>query len=211
MSRNFKPPVRPDSAVVLQAAKRDVMLNINCVQIGVIQSYDADTQLATIQIAMKQINSISPEGVKSFQEYPLILECPVMTLFGGDAFISMPIQSGDNCIVLFNDRDIDTWVNNGNGSSPTTARLHDISDALAIVGIRPLTNSITNVLEDGIRIFYNENASIDLTNSGIVINGNVTVNGILRTDYAGTQIEYNTHTHSGVEAGGSNTGQPNDI
>jgi len=218
MTTSIKAPVRPEMATVLEAVKRSVKLEMHCVQIGVIKSFAAGTQLATIEIAMKQIIEISEDGTKVFQEYPLLLECPVMTLFGGNSFINLPIQPGDNCIVLFNDRDIDTWVNNGPGASPTTSRLHDISDAIAIVGIRPLTNSIPNFLGSGIRIYMDGQNSIDLTSAGITINAdqvtinsNVTINGILRTDYAGTQIEYNTHTHSGVVPGGGNTGQPNDI
>lgn len=218
MNNNVRQPARPDMQAVLDALKRLVKFEMNCVQIGVIQSFDTSTQLASIAIAMKQVVAVDANGVQTFQEYPLLLECPVMTLFGGDSFISMPIVSGDTCIVLFNDRDIDQWVNKGNGNYPTTARLHDISDAIAIVGIRNLVNPIPNYLGGGIRIYHSENASIDLTSEGVTINadnvtinGNVLVNGVLSSDYDGKQIDYNTHTHSGVVSGGSNTGQPNDI
>lgn len=218
MVNNVRQPARPDMQTVLDALKRLVKFEMNCVQIGIIQSFDISTQLATIAIAMKQVVSVNEDGIEAFQEYPLLIDCPVMTLFGGNSFISMPITPGDTCIVLFNDRDIDQWVTKGNGNYPTTARLHDISDAIAIVGIRNLVNPIPNILGGGIRIYYNENTSIDLTDDGVtinaenlIVNGNLNVNGILSTDYAGKQISYNTHTHNGVMSGASNTGEPNDI
>lgn len=215
---NAMNPVRPDLPVLLEAVKRSTKLEMNCMQIGVIQSFDASKQLATIKIALKQVSKIAQDGTELYSDYPLLLECPVMTLFGGNSFVNLPIQPGDNCIVLFCDRDIDAWVKNGEGNVPTTARLHDISDAIAIVGIRSEPKAIPNFLGNGIRIYMDAQNSIDLTSAGITINAdqvtinsNVTINGILKTDYAGKQIEYNTHTHNGVVPGGGNTGQPNDI
>jgi hypothetical protein len=201
----------PDLNRVLEAAKRDLSVKLNCVQIGVIQSFDTSTQLATVKIAMKQVTRINDDDTREVREYPLLLECPVITLFGGDAFLSMPIQSGDSCVIFFNDRQIDNWLNFGDGQAPTVSRAHDISDAICLVGIRPLINPISDYLADGIRIYYSEAASVDLTDDGITMNGNVTINGILTTDYDGKQINHNTHTHGGVAAGGSNTDEPNDI
>lgn len=161
---NAKTITPPDLTEVLSSAKRDTQIAINCVQIGVIQAFDVATQLATIQIAMKQVRDITEDGVRTIVEYPLILQCPVMVLFGGIDVLTMPIAAGDNCIVLFCDRDIDQWVKNGNAQVPTTARVHDMNDAFAIVGIRPLTNSISNYLANGIRISHAQgNSQIDLT------------------------------------------------
>ena len=217
MADNFNTIVPPDLNRVLEAAKRDLSVKINCVQIGTIQSFDISTQLATVKIAMKQVTKVNDDDTREVREYPLLLECPVISLFGGDAFMSMPIQSGDSCVVFFADRQIDNWLNSGDGQAPTVSRTHDISDAICLVGIRPLINPIPNYLADGVRIHYSENASVDLTNDGITMNGNVTINGntdingVLSTDFDGKQINHNTHTHGGVAAGGSNTDEPNDI
>lgn len=188
---NIKQITPPDLSSVLDSTRRETLTTVNCVQIGIIKEFDITTQLATIQIAMKQVRDISEDGVKTLVEYPLILECPVMVLFGGIDILTLPIAPGDNCIVLFNDRDIDQWVNNGNDFAPVTSRAHDINDAFAIVGIRPLTNSIANYLANGIRLSHAQgNSQIDLTDGLIhsiaelflhtgdmTVTGDVTVEG----------------------------------
>jgi len=163
MDKNLKSIPAPDLPSVADEIKRDVSLAINCVQIGVIQSFDPETQRANIEIAMKQISDIAEDGTRTIKEYPILLECPVMVLFGGVDFLSLPIVPGDNCIVLFNDRQIDNWMYNGPGQPPTISRVHDLSDGIAIVGIRPLTNSIGSYLANGIRLSHNNaNSQIDL-------------------------------------------------
>jgi hypothetical protein len=62
-----------------------------------------------------------------------------MVLQGGGAYIDMPVTPGDFCIVLFNDRDIDTWWSTANMADPATNRKHDLSDGIAIVGLNPKT------------------------------------------------------------------------
>lgn len=181
---------------VLDANKRQTQSEINCVKIGVVQSFDEDTQRASVQIAYKQVKDILEDGTKVWVDYPLLLDCPVVTLFGGVDFLSMPIQPGDNCLVFFNDNEIDQWATNGLGN-PETFRMHDLSDGIALVGIRPLTNSIGRYLAEGIRLSHGGgNSEIDLKNDliesiadlffhhgdmridgNVTINGNLTVNG----------------------------------
>lgn len=158
-------PSTPRNIDIYEAIERKVKMSLNCVQVGVVQSFDAENQLATIKIAMKQVTNISNDGTRSIREYPLLLECPTFILSGGNGFLTMPISQGDNCLVLFNDRDIDTWMNNGDGGVPTTARFHDLSDGFCLVGVRPLTDSLASYLESGIRLSNNGNSVIDLLNN----------------------------------------------
>lgn len=161
------------------------MLAINAVKIGTIKSFNAGTQRAEIEIAYKQVRDLLEDGTRVYQDYPVLKDCPVITLFGGVDFLSMPIQPGDNCLVLFNDCDMDQWATNGDGGHPSTSRMHDLSDAIAIVGIRPLSNVITNYLANGIRLSHGGgNAQMDLKDNLIetiatlfLHNGNAEVTG----------------------------------
>lgn len=153
---------------VLENWKRDTLLAINCIQIGIIQSFNKDNQTATIQLALKQVKEIKPDGTRVLTEYPLLLQCPVVVLFGGVDFMSMPITVGDNCIVFFNDREIDNWFTDGGVQAPTSGRVHDLSDGIALVGIRSLQNSILTYLANGIRLSHGSGDSatrIDLTDA----------------------------------------------
>jgi hypothetical protein len=47
------------------------------------------------------------------------------------------------CLVCFNDRDIDKWFNNGQVQQPNSARLHDLSDGMVIIGFRSMLRPLT--------------------------------------------------------------------
>lgn len=212
MVDNIKSIARPDLTTVLDGQKRVTQKSINCHQIGTIQSFDKGTQLANIKISMKQVVSVAEDGTETYQDYPLLMECPVIVLFGGVDVLTLPVEVGDNCLVFFNDREIDNWLNNGDGTYPVTARLHDISDAFAIVGIRPLTNSITNYLANGIRLSHGiGNSQIDLTDDLIesiaelfLHNGNMQVTGDVLIE-GDTEINGDERVDQNVSIGGNLT------
>ncbi len=115
---------------VLMVFKRQMFLSLNCVQIGTIQSFDAAKRTAAMQIVFKQVLK---DGTT--QNYPQLINCPVFTLQGGGAAVSLPIAVGDTALVLFCDRNLDTWATTGSQQPPADGRLHDISDGIALVGL----------------------------------------------------------------------------
>lgn len=119
----------PEMADLADAIKRDLTRSLNCVKIGRIERFDATKKTAEIQILFKRV---TPGGIVS---YPLLVDCPVFTLQGGGGAVQMPVQAGDACIVLFADRSIDIWFSNGSEAAPDSARCHDLSDGIALVGI----------------------------------------------------------------------------
>lgn len=158
-----KPKVSPNLAATMQAVLRAAKLSINCVQVGTIVAFDPANQTASISIAMKAITGINEDGTKVLQDYPVLLECPVMVLQGGSNHITFPITAGDSCIILFNDRQIDEWLNFGDGRDPKASRFHDISDGIAIVGLNPFTKSIADFFTAGIQILHNAGSKIELS------------------------------------------------
>jgi hypothetical protein len=129
--------MQPELRDVLDKYKFDISRSINCVQIGTIKSYNASLNTAEISVNFK---TQLADG--RIFDGPVLADCPVFVLSGGGAFINMPIVAGDTCIVLFNDRDIDTWWFSGQVYVPNSPRAHSFSDGIALVGIRPLTNPL---------------------------------------------------------------------
>lgn len=132
-NRILGPTANPQMADLINKAKQDIAYNLNAVQIGTIESYSAQKNTAQISINFKRQ---LPTG--AILSYPLLVDCPVFILSGGDADLSMPIESGDQCIILFNDRDIDNWHYSGAKGIPSSPRAHSLSDGMALVGIRNL-------------------------------------------------------------------------
>ena len=112
---------------VLKALEKKVLIDVNCVKIGQIVKFSYPK--ATVNIlgmAVLKNGTTSP--------YPQLQNVPVFTPQGGGACLQFPIAAGDQCIVLFNDRNLDAWFQNGNSQAPSDGRLHDLADAIAIVG-----------------------------------------------------------------------------
>lgn len=194
----------PDLTAVLQNLKTDIFNTMNCVNVGIIQSFDSDDQTVSVEIALKRVKSISDDGTRVIEERPVLLKCPVVILFGGSTYITFPIAAGDECLVLFNDREIDNWWTNGGVNTPTTARAHDISDGFALVGVRSLQKSIENYLTTGIRLSH-ITARMDMTQDQIdTIASNFIHDGNMRITENLT-VQGNTNLQGRVFGDGSGT------
>jgi hypothetical protein len=110
---------------------------------GVIRSFDADTQTATVQPSLKLKVNVG-EGV-SYLDLPVIQNVPVVLPFAQTAglLLTLPIKPGDECMLVFSDRAIDFFVQSGgmqqtdtSASADTTSpRGHNLTDAMCIPGI----------------------------------------------------------------------------
>ena len=135
-SKILGPTAPIDLITLLQRVKSDVLTTMCCVQIGTIQSYDNVKNSAQVTVNFKR-----KYATGEIIDYPVLGDCPVFVLGGGGAQISMPIAKGDECIVLFNDRNIDNWWLSGRVEPPSDTRCHSIADGIVIVGIRSLISA----------------------------------------------------------------------
>lgn len=160
-----KSPLDPRLSDAMQSLKKDIFRSLHCIKPGIIQSFDTARRTAKVQIAFKRI---LPD--QTIQSYPVLVDCPVMTLQGGGGAIQFPITQGDACILLFADRNLDSWFTSGFESAPASVRCHDLSDGIAIVGL----NSLASVLPEGDE---NVNLRIPATKK-LVITGGVAIEGL---------------------------------
>jgi len=131
---NQFPKAQPQLRDLLDKVKADVKKELNCHLIAKVESFDKAKNTIKASSAMKRKFSNGDEV-----EFPVFTDVPVVTLSGGGAFLSMPIKAGDWCLLLFNDRDIDSWWYSGTVTVPNSPRLHSLSDGIALVGIAPAT------------------------------------------------------------------------
>jgi hypothetical protein len=128
----------PTLTDLILEAKRDVKYSINCVQLGTIESYSRTTNMASVSVNFKRKLA---DG--TLANYPVLAECPVFIPSGGSSCLTFPIAKGDQCIILFNDRNIDNWYLKGEVKEPATSRCHDIADGIVLVGVRNLITAAT--------------------------------------------------------------------
>lgn len=138
----------PSLRDLLDQIKKDIFLSMSVHHIGTIQSFDETNQTATATINYQKtfytLNDANGTYEATVVDYPLLVDCPVICLGGGTASLTFPISQGDECLILFNDRDIDNWFDGASTGPVATPRLHSFSDGIIIVGVRSLANSLTN-------------------------------------------------------------------
>jgi hypothetical protein len=86
-------------------------------------------------------------------EYPTLKNIPFFTLQNSDYSITVSPKVGDTCLLIFCERNADSFWESGKVSIPAYAptRRHDINDAVAI-GFTPSPKLIKNYGEEGIEI-----------------------------------------------------------
>ena len=162
-----------------ESIMRNIAMTMNCVKIGEIVSFDKTDQTATVRI-LHRIDENYSTGLKETYDYPLLGKVPVVILQGGGAHITFPIIPGDQCLIVFCDYMIDNWWVSGDVSSSDFPRKHDLSDAIAFVGLNALPRVIQNY-SDYLHLQYNQNSSIvigeqiDVNNPVINLNGTTNV------------------------------------
>lgn len=178
-SQNFI-PVPPDLNAWIRLMFQAFSSSFNCVSLATVNTFDPSTQTANLTInyvrvfknANPNLPNPAPDGQTSnvLLPYPALIQCPVFILQGGGAYLTMPIKAGDTGLVLFNDREITTWLQTGQVAPPQNQRTHDLSDGIYFGGIRNLLNVITN---------YNTNAAslVDGTGERLAQSGMMTAYG----------------------------------
>ena len=113
----------------IRALKKDILSSLHCALPGTVVSFDADSQTAVIQPAVKQ----KYEGRDI--ALPLLRDVPVFLP------VSFTVNPGDACLVIFADCDIDRWFETGGSEVPGSSRMHSLSDGFAFVGFRTRRNN----------------------------------------------------------------------
>lgn len=136
---------RQDSPeLVLKAVADSLSTSLRVAMPGIIQSFDVDAVTATIQPAVKTSVRQS-DGSLSSVALPLLVDVPVVFPRGGGVTLTFPVAAGDECLVVFADRCIDYWWQNGGVQEPVDQRQHHLADAFAMVGPQSQAKKISGI------------------------------------------------------------------
>lgn len=152
-----------DLGTTLKMQGQNTAEQLNCMRIGIIQSFDAESLTVEVLLADKKLLGLNKDGSQNVRNYALI-NAKVCYC---SPFMSFPINIGDECVVLFSDRELESWFTTGEPSAPKYSRMHDLTDAVAIIGIRSLPKVI-QILADCLNLFYGQ-SNIALSESNINI------------------------------------------
>lgn len=176
---------------------------------GIIQSFDAAAQTVTVQPALREKMCI--DGDESWVDIPLLVDVPIVVPRAGGYALTLPIQQGDECLVVFGDMCIDGWWQSGGVQNQVECRRHDLSDGFAIIGVWSQPK-VLPAYSTGSAQLRNESGSAYVELAGDTINikaGSVNIQAGSVDIKANTTIDgknFLAHKHSGVMTGGGNTG-----
>ncbi|TKU47850.1 translation initiation factor IF-2 [Citrobacter sp. wls757] len=127
------------------ASERDITKDqIKVAMPGIIQSFDPDTVTAVVQLGIRCMQT-NNDGTTSTSDYPQLVDVPVIFPRGGGVTLTFPVKPGDECLLIFSDRCIDFWWQNGGVQEAVDPRQHDLSDAFAIVGPQSQAKKISGI------------------------------------------------------------------
>lgn len=117
---------------------------------GIVNSVDLQAQTVTVQLALQ--GKISDEKGEVWTNMPLLQDVPIVWPRAGGFALTLPVKAGDECLVVFGDRCIDSWWQSGGVQKPMDERTHDLSDAFAVFGITSQPRKLANVQADAIEL-----------------------------------------------------------
>ena len=170
------------------------------------------------------------DGSTSQVSLPMLVDVPICWPKAGGFAVTLPVEIGDEVLVVFASRCIDGWWQSGGEQKAVEDRMHDLSDGFAIFAPTSQSKKLANVQTDGIEIRNEARTTyFKVTETDIyakcgtmyldgILNhtgdttqtGSQTSSGIITgtTNVIGAGVSLSTHVHSGVTIGIGNTGQP---
>lgn len=188
---------------------RAVMNEIHTALAGEIMSFDAGSGTATVRPVGKFATSDGKE-----LGYPLITEVPVAFPFCQQAGVGVafPVHTGDSCIVIFSEVELDAWRSGAESEGPLR---FDLTSAMAVPGLLEGGSALVAkaaernavvigtegmdivVSSDGIEMDTGE-TRIEVSDSGMAVWGDLRVEG---------DIIYTGSCQPGVMPAGSRSGE----
>lgn len=122
---------------------------LNCMRIGIIQEFHAEDLTAKVLIANKKDLGLNQDGTQNVRDFAVIRAKVCYC----NPFVTYPLTQGMECVLLFNDREMESWFVNGGVNPLAYPRMHSLTDAVAICGIRSIPQMVS-ILADCLNLFY---------------------------------------------------------
>ncbi|TGC25274.1 Gp138 family membrane-puncturing spike protein [Escherichia sp. E1130] len=202
-----------DLAETLKSERETTKNQIRVALPGIVQSFDPGTVTAVVQPAIRSVETDN-DGKRITNNYPLLVDVPVVFPRGGGCTLTFPVKAGDECLVIFADRCIDFWWQSGGVQEPVDDRVHDLSDAFCIVGPQSQAQKIGGISTSGVELRSDDGETkLSLNPSSGAITGTAPggfdLNGLKILPDGRLQLVdgsiVDKHKHGGVQSGGSNT------
>ena len=156
---------RPSLMQILKGVSQKTGYELNCMRIGIVQKFYPKDLTADVLIVNKNSRGLNKDGSQKSSAHALIRAKVCYC----NPFETFPLKEGDECVMLFSDREIESWFINSAVNPLGYQRMHDFTDAVILAGIRSIPKMIS-ILADCLNLFYGE-SNIAISKDHINING----------------------------------------
>jgi hypothetical protein len=119
-------------------------------QVGLI-TQNSDGYTVQTQPAIKYKQTMPDETVQD-KDMPILQDVPICHLGGGGVVLTFPIAKGDEVLLNHAARPIDTWFQSGGSQPQIDARMHHMSDAIAVPGLWSQPRKIQGVSTTSVQL-----------------------------------------------------------
>lgn len=154
---------------LLQAMKDTINYNMNCIKVATVIEFNPELLTVKCRVNNKRQKQINTQGNQIIENYPDIFA--KVHFFGwGNVGSIYPIEPGMEGLLLFNDRELESWFLTGENEKLAYDRCHDLSDALFICGLHSQPKiPLVPYLEACLHIYY-KNSDIQIRDESIIAN-----------------------------------------
>lgn len=122
------PPTEP-----FQNLRWQLLCSLRVAMPGIVYAFDAEKQTVKVQPAIME--NVIQNQVPTAVTLPLLEDVPIVVPRAGGVGLTLPIQIGDECLVVFADMCIDDWWQAGGIRTQLERRRHNLADAVAVFGL----------------------------------------------------------------------------
>ena len=174
---------------------------------AIVVSFDAQKQTVTAQIALREVRR-TPTGAKN-EEIAPIYNVPVLLFRAGRFGITLPLQAGDEGMLIFCDMCIDSWWQNGGVQNQLERRRHDLSDCGFFPGLWSQPNVLDNYSTNSLQLRSDDGDSVvDVSDSAVSLNAQSGNDVLLNAD---GDVYISANGNIDIEAGGTLTLKGNKV
>ncbi len=187
-----------------------LMSEIHTCMPGQVTAFDADTQTVSVRPCLKRKFLGETDPV----ELPIIDDVPVVYPGSGDLWLVFPVEVDSYVLLVFSERAIATWMNDGGVVDPAANRKFKLSDAVAIPGMLPSPVQFSGAVEANTIAIRDEDGTthvkVDASRNVVLNDGLVSAVAYTRLKTAFDTLKselnafiaiFNAHVHGGVTTG----------
>lgn len=135
--------IDPTDSEVIRDAMNARLGDVWTASVGRVQSYDAIKQVADVLPVVRRPLTAA-DGSVGHEDLPVIPNVPVLQPRAGGFFVHLPLVVGDTVLLIFASDSFQMWRESGSISNPGDLRRHSLSNAIAIPGIFPALELLTD-------------------------------------------------------------------